>query len=340
MFWRDAVRRFEEGTAKHGNLAEYKRALYHYRFLYEEYNAYKLWDINVKRWAEFVSERELQCIYRKTIQPDVARCFTDKKMQLEVFRKFVHRRWLYPKSVSFEVFKDFVTTYDCIAKPRGGTQGQHVFLVKKGDEPYLKELYEYCCENYVLIEEYMNACSEIEAFHPQSLNTIRVFTLSKNTNVEVLDAELRMGVHNNVVDNAHCGGILASIDIDSGTLAGNGFDMSGNEYIVHPDSSKIIEGFVIPHWSEVVKTCKEAATIVPNTVFAGWDICVRQNGEIELIEVNAFPGVTGLQTARQMGLKPKLKLVGEKVLGYNPLKLISVWSKSYVKYDEKYGHYF
>jgi len=89
-----------------------------------------------------------------------------------------------------------------------------------------------------------------------------------------------------------------------------------------------------------VRVCKEASTIVPETVFAGWDICVRQDGKIELIEVNAFPGVTGLQASSQRGLKPKIKEVGEKVLGCNPLKLISVWSKSYVNYDGKYGHFF
>lgn len=339
-FWKDAVVRFDEGTAKHGNLKDYKHALYRNRFLYEEYNAYKIWDSDKKRRTVFISEKEIQCIYRKTVQVNIARCFTDKKEQLEVFGKYVHRKWLYPRAVSFEEFKNFVTSNDCIAKPRGGTQGQHVFLVKKGDETYLKELYEFCREKYVLVEEYMKACSEIEAFHPQSLNTIRVFTISKNNKVEVLDAELRMGIRDNVVDNAHCGGVLASIDIDSGVLVGNGFDMSGNEYVVHPDSGKTIKGFVIPHWAEIVEVCKEAATIIPETVFAGWDICVRQDGEIELIEVNAFPGVTGLQTARQKGLKPRLKLLGEKVLGYNPLKLISVWSRSYVKYDGKYGHWF
>jgi hypothetical protein len=339
LLWKDAVRRFEEGTAKHGNLKEYKRALYRHRFLYKEYDAYKLWNSDKKRSEEFISEKEIQCIYRKTVQVKVAKCFTDKKEQLELFGKFVYRKWLYPQSVTFEAFKEFVTSNDCIAKPRGGLQGQNIFLVQKGDEQDMKRLFEYCCKNSFLIEEYTRACSEIEAFHPQSLNTIRVFTISKHDKVEILDAEFRMGIHDNVVDNAHCGGVLASINIDTGTLVGNGFDMSGNEYVVHPDSGKTIKGFVIPHWDEIVKVCKEAATIVPETVFAGWDICVRQGGEIELIEVNAVPGVTGLQTSRQKGLKPRLKLVGEDVLGYNPLKLISVWSRSYVKYDVKYGYW-
>ena len=33
-FWKDAVVQFSEGTAKHGNLKDYKRALYRNRFLY------------------------------------------------------------------------------------------------------------------------------------------------------------------------------------------------------------------------------------------------------------------------------------------------------------------
>lgn len=340
LFWKDAVERFEAGTVKHGNLKEYKRALYRQRFLYEEYNAYRLWELDEKEWNDFISERELQCIYRKMVQVKVAQCFTDKKKELELFNKFVRRKWMDPKDVSFETFKEFVLSTDCIAKPRCGTQGMNVFLVKKGDDLYLSKLYKFCCENYILVEEYLRACKEIEEFHPNSLNTVRVLTISKGNKVEVLDAEFRMGIHDNVVDNAHQGGVLASIDIMTGKLARNGVDMLGNEYVTHPDSGKAIKGFLIPKWDEIVRVCKEASTIVPETVFAGWDICVRQDGKIELIEVNAFPGVTGLQASSQRGLKPKIKEVGEKVLGCNPLKLISVWSKSYVNYDGKYGHFF
>ena len=340
MFWKNAVRQFEEGNARHGNLKDYKDALNRYRFLYEEYDAYKLWNIDRRRWGEFVSEREIQCIYRKTIQQDVARCFTDKVRELELFGKFVHRKWMNPRAVVFDEFRGFVESADCIAKPRGGTQGQQVFLVKENEDTALKDLYDFCCEHNVIVEEYLRACKEIEEFHPQSLNTVRVFTISKDSKVEILDSEFRMGIHENVVDNAHCGGILASIDIETGVLHRNGADMLGNEYVVHPDSGKTIKGFVIPHWAEIVRVCKEAATFVPEAIFAGWDVCVRPDGQIELIEVNAFPGVMGLQTARQQGLKSRLQQLGEEILGYNPLKLISVWSRSYVKYEGKYGHFF
>lgn len=341
LFWKDAVKQFDEGTAKHGSLREYKRALYRHRFLYEEYNAYKLWDLDEKKWSEYISDREMQCVYRKTVQINVVNCFSDKLEGLKAFAKFVRRRWVSPDSMDFEAFKRLVMSTDCIAKPRMGMKGKSVFFVQKNeDEKRIEELYHYCRKNYFIVEECLRACKEIEEFHPQSLNTVRVVTISNNDKVEILDAEFRMGVSDHVVDNASCGGVLASIDIVTGTLIENGVDMFGNEYVYHPDSGKAIKGFVIPHWDEIVKVCKEAATVVQGTVFAGWDVCVRQNGEIELIEANAFPGVIGLQTARKQGLKPRIQTVGKEVLGYDPLKLISVWSKSYVKFPGKYGYYF
>ena len=152
--WKDAVRQFDKGTAKHGSLREYKRALYRHRFLYEEYNAYKLWDLDKKRWGEYISDREMQCIYRKVVQINVANCFSDKLDGLEVFAKFVHRRWMNPDAMGFEVFKDLVMSTDCIAKPRRGMKGQGVFFIRKGgDENRIKELYQYCRKNHFIVEE-------------------------------------------------------------------------------------------------------------------------------------------------------------------------------------------
>ena len=342
LFLEDAIERFGEGTAKHGTLADYKRALYQQGFFYSEYSAYKLWDMDEKRGKEFISSREMHCIYRKTVQINVGRCYIDKVSGIETFKRYVHRKWVNPESMTFDAFKEFVLSMKCIAKPRYGTQGQDVFLIKDKDESSLKVLYQFCCENSFIVEEYLRACKEIEEFHPSSLNTVRVMTMSnfKTNKVEVLDAELRMGVHDSVVDNAHQGGVLASIDVETGMLKRNGVDTFGNEYVTHPDSGKSIKGFVIPQWNEIVRVCKEASFVVPETIFAGWDICVRQDGEIEIIEVNAFPVIIGLQTSSQRGLKPRLKEVGERVLGYNPLKLISVWRKSAVRFEGKYGHYF
>ena len=59
LLWKDAVRQFEEGTAKHGNLKEYKRALYRQRFMYDEYNL-------LKNTINIISSTEIEDTYSFT----------------------------------------------------------------------------------------------------------------------------------------------------------------------------------------------------------------------------------------------------------------------------------
>ena len=333
-----AVNKFDEEQPKVGSLADYKHALFRHRVSYDEYmNCYRFWDLNGKQRDEFISELEMRCIYRKTVPLSFRRLCRNKVFSLKEFKKYVHRKWMYSPSLSIEEFIAFVSSSDCIGKPIMGTLGRGVFLIRKDESKDWQELFDYCCKNNILVEERVRACKEIEEFHPQSLNTIRVFSISKNGRCEIVASELRIGVGNSLIDNASVGGIVAAIDLDTGRILGDGEDKAGHKYKVHPNSGKVFNGFAIPYWNRVVEACKEMSTIVPEIVFAGWDVCVLQNGEIEMIEVNSCPNISGLQTAYHKGLKPTLSSLGKEILGYDPVKLISVWSKSYVRYESIYG---
>lgn len=339
-FWKGAVKEFGEKHPEIGSLSDYKHALFRHRVSYDEYmHCYEFWDLDEKHRDEYVSEMEMRCIYRKTVQLSFDRLCRNKVLTLKRFDRFAKRKWVYVNSLTIEEFEAFVTSNDCIAKPALGTLGRGVFVIQKEDSHNLQELFDYCCENNCIVEERLRACKEIEEFHPQSLNTIRVFTISKDKRCEIVAAVFRMGVADHVVDNGAAGGILASIDLNTGMVTDEGRDESGHSYLAHPDSGKVIKGFVIPNWDVVVSTCKEMANSVEEIVFAGWDICVLPSGNVEMIEVNSYPSVTVLQTASKVGLKPRLKALGKEVLGYDPVKLISVWSKSYVKYEGIYGRY-
>lgn len=338
--WSEAVDKFGEEQPKEGNLSDYKHALIHHRVSYDEYmHCFEYWNLDEKQRDEYISEMEMRCVYRKTVQTSFDRICSNKVLLLRRFNGFVHRKWAYIGSMSFEEFENFVSSTDCIVKPIFGTMGRGVFLVRKDDSRNCQQLFDYCSKNEMLVEERLRACNEIEEFHPQSLNTIRVFTISKDGRCEILASEFRVGVGDSVVDNASTGGIVAAIDLQTGTIIGNGVDKAGNNFEVHPNSGKTFKGFAIPYWNNVVDACKEMSAIVPEMVFAGWDICVQQNGEIEMIEVNSYPQMTGLQMAYHKGLKPRLSVIGKEVLSYDPVGLISVWSKSYVKYEGVYGRY-
>lgn len=338
--WSKAVERFREEQPKVGSLGDYKNALLRHRVSYEEYMyCYEFWNLDEKQRDEYISEMEIRCVYRKTVQTSFDRLCSNKVLLIRRFNSFVHRKWAYTGSMSFEEFENFVSSTDCIVKPIFGSMGRGVFVIRKNDSHNWKELFEYCRKNNMLIEERLRACKEMEEFHPQSLNTIRVFTVSKDGRCEILASEFRVGVGDSVVDNASNGGIVAAIDLQTGIIIGNGVDKAGNNYEVHPNSGKTFNGFAIPYWNNVVDASKAMSAIVPEMVFAGWDIGVLQNGEIEMIEVNSYPQMTGLQMAYHKGLKPRLSALGKEVLGYDPVKLISVWSKSYVKYEGVYGRY-
>ena len=255
-----------------------------------------------------------------------------------MFDRFVHRKWFFAPEAPFSFFCDFVKTTDCLAKRVYGSLGKGIIKISRDDEKNVMELYKYCCENNLVIEECVRSNKELEEFHPQSLNTIRVMTISNGDKCELVGAVFRMGVGDNFVDNSSSGGIYASIDLESGVLLTDGYDNYGNIYQTHPDTAKPIKGFVIPYWNKVREVCKELTSVIPELVFAGWDLNVCDNGEIEFIEVNSAPNVHGgLQTPLKKGLKPKLSAAGKEVLGYDPTKLISIWSKTYVELEERYS---
>ena len=340
QLWKKAKQEFAEEQPKQGSLADYKRAMCRHRVSYKEYMyCYKFWNCNKKQRAEFISDLEMRCIYRKTVAASVALIFKNKVLTLRRFEKYIHRRWLYPKEASFDSFVELVRATDCVVKPVEGSLGIGIRLIRKDDQIDLKALYDECCEKDCVVEEKLCNCNEMAEFHPASLNTLRVFTVSKGGRCEVVASMFRTGAGDSVIDNASAGGIVGFVDIETGVVLDDGADKKGNIYATHPESGKAFKGFVVPHWEQVVDTCKSMSMEVPELVFAGWDVCVLQDSSVELIEVNSYSNVSGLQTACRHGIKPRLRDVGKAVLGYDPVKLISVWSKSYVKYEGKYGHY-
>lgn len=338
--WKEAKRRFEEEQPQQGSLADYKRALRRHRVSYKEYmHCYKFLDCDEKQRDEFISDREMHCIYRKTVEASVNMRFKNKVLALRYFEKYIHRRWLYTRESTFDSFVELVQTKDCLVKPVAGSLGKGIRLIKKDDQADLKALYNQCYEEDCIVEEKLCGCKELAEFHPGSLNTLRVFTVSKGERCEVLAAMLRAGVGDSLVDNASAGGIVSFVDVATGTVTSDGADKQGNTYVMHPETGKAFKGCVIPHWEQVVAVCKSMSLTVPELVFAGWDLCVLQDGSVELVEVNSYSNVSGLQTAYRHGIKPRLRAVGKEVLGYDPVKLVSVWSRSYVRYEGKYGRH-
>ena len=329
LYLKEARERFAAEKPEHGSYKDYKRAFWKHRVTYAEYmNSYEFWRLNEAERDEFISTNEMRVIYRKLGEHDVREVFHNKVSFLTAFSPLVHRWWAKAKSLSFDEFRSKVMEIDLIAKPLDGTRGEGIFKIIGKEVEDWQQLFDRLQSEDYLLEQCIVACDELAAFHPASLNTIRVVTISNGERCEVFGALLRMGAHGSVIDNTHAGGIYAPINVETGTIDIPAIDAHNNHFDTHPDTGKQIIGFHIPEWEQIVDTCKEAARIIPNIHFAGWDLCVNQAGQVEVIEGNHAPDFDGgMQAPLKVGVKKKLQRTVIDVLGVDPLPLISVWKK-------------
>lgn len=301
-----AKRMFEKGIAL-GSLDDYKKALEKHWVSYSEYAyQYEFYNKTEVERNEFVSRMKMGYYYRMYTPGPAKFVFRTKPKFLTIFNKYIHREWLYVPEVSFEEFERLITSYDCIVKPCDESLGKGIFKIyKDSDHKNDRQLYNNCVVNKMLVEECIESCDELKALHPESLNTIRVVTVSNNKNAEVFGSFLRMGMGDSIVDNAHAGGVFAQINIKDGTIESDGIDTNGNRYVCHPDSGIKLKGFQIPYWNEIVETCCEAAKLTQNTI-NGWDVAINSKGVIEFVEGNHRPDFDVMQSPLQIGVKKKI----------------------------------
>ena len=325
---------------ENGSLADYKEALKKHRVTYGEYMyKFEYWKLDDVQRDKFISCSEMQCINRKTVQPEVKSVFWNKILFLNKFSSFAQRQWLEVKKSSIEEFANMVCRFDCIAKPIEGWRGRGITKIGRVEnDSNIKDLFNECVKNNVLLEERIHACKEIEEYHPQSLNTIRVVTISNTDRFVIFGAILRMGTGDSIIDNTHNGGVFASIDVKTGIIETDGLDSNGQTYITHPDSGKRIKGFKIPYWDKVVETCGQATKVLPQLIFAGWDVVVMEDGRIALIEGNHGPDFDGgMQAPKKIGVKYRLRDTVMDLHGFDPLDFIPINSGTLngYRYNEK-----
>lgn len=327
-FFKEAKTRFESEKPQHGSFEDYKKAFEKHRVTYSEYMySYEYWRLNEEQRDEFISTSEMQCIYRKLGCRMVREIFHNKVEFLTRFHQFIHRKWALAKDLSFEQFKAMIQQFDCIAKPIDGTRGDGIFKICADGVEDWETLYSKCLKDNVLLEECIRAYDEIAGFHPNSLNTIRVVTISNQDKCEVFGALFRMGAHGSIIDNTHAGGVYAPINVETGIIEIEAIDAQNHHYEKHPDTNKPIKGFKIPKWEQIVETCKKASRVIPDTHFAGWDLCINKDGNIEIIEGNHAPDFDGgMQAPLKIGVKHKMQQTVNRVMGLDPLPLISVWN--------------
>lgn len=188
-----------------------------------------------------------------------------------------------------ESFTRFTTSVkDLFIKPNGGSYGFGAFIAECLDNDSADRLFKELQEKggSWILEERIVQDEEMAKWNSSSVNTIRFTSILTDKGFHSLTPVLRTGRKGKIVDNGGSGGILADIDLETGTIYTDGIDEAGRTYSSHPDSNIPFKGTTIPNWNELLKTVELAhTTVAANHKYIGWDFALS-NGKWIVIEGN------------------------------------------------------
>lgn len=262
----------------------------------------------------FVANREANLFWDFMNSKEIYLLTCDKGLTYQSFKDFFHRDLVAVarnKEESLGAFRAFVDKHSrFIVKPTFGNYGNGVRVIdlaertsKDGLENELLDVYP---EGYTA-EELIVQSEALGAFHPSSVNTIRL-TTARQSNGEIYIIHrpfIRLGQGGRCVDNGGNGGIIAAIDYETGIIKG-AIDERMNHYVIHPDSKKTILGYRIPQWKEAKDFVVELANVLPDLKYCGWDLALTDKGWV-MVEANGKGLFIGFQMPTQEGFRDEFE---------------------------------
>lgn len=281
-----------------------------YGFAPDEYMYQGLFD-EVKepeKRREFLSETE-----RLTFRCSVNNLFkastlTDKASAYSLLKKYYKRDVVKISGQGdYNAYLRFVAAHDTfVLKYVYDSQGHSVFLVRMSEQKSEKEFFEKVLNTgKAVLEELIYQSDIMAAFNKDSVNTIRIFTFLTKHGVVTPFAFFKTGRKGRFVDNGGAGGIFADIDSKTGVVSSDACDEMGNRFVTHPDSGVKYRGFQLPEWESAVDICKEAALVIPEVKYLGWDLAYTDDKGWVVVEVNTS-GAFIQQGCRRKGIKKEL----------------------------------
>ena len=281
-----------------------------------DYEAFKMYAMNARERGYILTIGKNNELIKKYNDKRYIQYFEDKAIFNKKFNDFVKRDWIMAgegitygniegtalteddrvKGAGVDEFRRFLSDKEYImVKPLDESCGHGIEKIKVSDwDP--EELYTYVLANgKPLCEEVVVQDETMSLLNSSSVNTIRVTTILKDGNARIVSGGIRMGRNGNHVDNFNSGGLGVIYDRCTGTVISDGFDRERNVYETVPESGIKLKGFQIPRWDEIVAMIKEAALVVPQVGYVGWDVCISRDHGPLLIEGNSFPGQDNAQ---------------------------------------------
>lgn len=155
-----------------------------------------------------------------------------------------------------------------------------------------------------IVQAHVAGHPELADLALDALSTARLTTmLDELGEPEIVTAVLRFaGKAGVVVDNLAAGGLLASIDVATGTLDAACWGRKPGDVDVHPATGAAIARRALPNWAATRDLVLRAhSRAFRDYVMVGWDVGIGADGPV-LIEGNGKPGLFAAQRATRGGV--------------------------------------
>lgn len=243
--------------------------------------------------------------------PDFRHLFHDKAEFNAKFDALLKREWMLITPGNAEELRAFTQRQGTIVvKETHGQAGTGVHRYHAKDVTDWTAFHaELLSKKQVLVEEVIRQHADLAAVCPGTVNTTRVTAFFDGEKTHILAIAQKFG-RGAVSDQMSFGGFYTMLD-DDGHAVGPGYDSHGHVHVTHPDSGFTIADFQLPLMDEVRAFVDQAARVVPQVQYVGWDVVVTPDGPV-LVEGNwgagvyeNKPSVTGIRT----GHKPRYREV-------------------------------
>ena len=219
--------------------------------------------------------------------PKYDACMSDKIVFNRIFDKYLKREWIDLRQTNLEEFKKFLKHKKTIfAKPPTDFGGHGIKKITVSEIENVEDLYvELKGKKLNLIEDGIVQHKELDKINPYAVNSFRIVTLVKDGRAYILANALRINIDDNPAIG--CSDAYMRLDED-GNICSRVIDDVANVYTEHPMAKIKFDTVKVPYVKEAFDMALEAALVVPEVRYVGWDIAISEDGPC-IMEGNEYP---------------------------------------------------
>lgn len=257
---------------------------------YYDYLTFGFWDLTHEQRDTFLTRLRNKKLISHFNDDTYEHLFDNKEHFNKLFKDYIKRDYINFQTASKGDVRKFVEKHRRIfCKPVDGSCGHGCSIKCLDDYEDFDDMYrDLFLEESWLLEEVLEQHPDNKKIYPDAMNCLRIITVVDKQGVpHVIFATQKYGLNGRVVDNY---GFGTRVDLETGKICSPGVSGDGSMGIVyetHPLTGEKLEGHQVPMFFEACELAKEAARVVPQVRYVGWDIGITPDGPA-IVEGNNY----------------------------------------------------